>query len=93
MHIGILTLELYLPGITSLKNKRQIFESLKGRISNKFNVSIAEIDAQEKWQRGIVGVVNINNNTHHIEQVLREVIKFVEGNYHCQLIDHQIEFI
>ncbi len=93
MAIGILTLDLYLPGVRSLKHKRKILKSLKDRIGNRFNVSIAEMDAHEKWQRGILGVVNINNDQRYIESLLNTVVKFVENSYDCQVINHQVEFI
>jgi len=90
--IGILKIDLYFPGVKSLKNKRQILKSLKDRIGNKFNVSVAEMDAHDKWQRGILGVVTINISKGHIEGLLNSVIQFIEANHYCQILDHQIEF-
>jgi uncharacterized protein YlxP (DUF503 family) len=52
MIVGLLTLELYLFEAQSLKEKRIIIKSLKDRIKNKFNVSVAEVDANDLWQRG-----------------------------------------
>ena len=59
MVVGVCTLDLHLPGVDSLKGKRQILLSLKERIQRKFNVSIAEVDGQDLWQRAVLGVVSV----------------------------------
>ena len=51
MVVGILSLELYIPGASSLKEKRYVLKSIKTKVSNKFKVSIAEVDHNDKWQK------------------------------------------
>jgi uncharacterized protein YlxP (DUF503 family) len=84
MIIGVLTLELHLPESNSLKSKRIIIKSLKDRIKNKFNVSIAEIDGNDLWQRCVLGaacvaklVVSIKTKSYQLKplpNILRECI-------------------
>lgn len=57
----------------SLKDKRHFVKSLKDRLRSKFNVSVAEIDYQDLWQRGLVAVVTVSPDKAHAEQVLQNV--------------------
>jgi uncharacterized protein YlxP (DUF503 family) len=68
MVIGVCTIELHIPDQGSLKGKRQVLLSLKDRVRQKFNVSIAELDAQELWQRTVLGVACIGNEKRHINR-------------------------
>ena len=71
--IGVITLELRLDGSHSLKDKRHFVKSLKDRLRSKFNVSVAEIDYQELWQRGLVAVVTVSPDQAHAERILQSV--------------------
>jgi len=71
--IGVLTLELRLDESHSLKDKRQVVKSLKDRLHQKFNVSVAEIDFQELWQRALLAAVTVSSEQHHAEEVLNAV--------------------
>jgi uncharacterized protein len=73
--VGVITLELRLDESHSLKDKRHFVKSLKDRLRSKFNVSVAEIDYQDLWQRGLVAVVTVSNDQAHAEQVLQSVEK------------------
>lgn len=79
MVIGVLQLVLYLPENHSLKGKRAVLRSIKKRVSNKFNVSIAECDDLESWQRISLGVAQVGNDKDHVDRCLREVSTFVES--------------
>jgi hypothetical protein len=71
--IGVLTLELRLEESHSLKEKRHVVESLKARLRHKFNVSVAEIDYQDLWQRSAVAAVTVSSDHVHAEKVLQSV--------------------
>jgi uncharacterized protein YlxP (DUF503 family) len=71
--IGVITLELRLDESHSLKDKRHFVKSLKDRLRTRFNVSVAEIDYQDLWQRGLVAVVTVSSDQTHAEQVLQSV--------------------
>jgi uncharacterized protein YlxP (DUF503 family) len=75
MPIGCLTLEIYLPESRSLKDKRQVLRSLKDRLRHRFNVSVAELDGQDSWQRAVVGVVAIAADAPYLEGALRAVLE------------------
>lgn len=93
MRVGICTIELYIPDANSLKAKRQVLKSLKDKIRAKFNVSIAEVDENELWQKAVLGVSSIGNGNSHINAMLDKVIDFIEGIPAVQLVDYKIEII
>jgi len=71
--VGVITFELRLDESHSLKEKRHYVKSLKDRLRNRFNVSVAEIDYQDLWQRGLVAVVTVSPDQPHAELVLQSV--------------------
>ncbi len=73
MPIGLLTLEIRLPYAHSLKEKRLVLRKIKDRLRARFNVSVAELDHQEVWQRSVVGVVSISSDQQNLESVLEAV--------------------
>ena len=93
MRVGICTIELHIPDANSLKAKRQVLKSLKDKIRAKFNVSIAEVDENELWQKAILGVSSIGNGTGHINAMLDKVIDFIEGIPVVEIVDYKIEII
>ncbi len=79
MVVGVLRLALYLPENRSLKGKRSVVRSIKARVSNKFNVSIAECGDLDSWQRIEIGVAQVGNDRNHVDRCLREVSAFIAG--------------
>jgi uncharacterized protein len=71
--IGILTIEIHIEHSHSLKEKRHVVKSLKDRLRERFNVSVAEIDHLDSWQDSVVAAVNVSNDRVHAEQVLQAV--------------------
>jgi uncharacterized protein YlxP (DUF503 family) len=79
MVVGVLRLVLYLPENHSLKGKRAVLRSIKQRVTNKFNVSIAECDDNDSWQRVTFGIAQVGNERDHVDRSLRQVSEFVAG--------------
>lgn len=92
MNIGLLTLEIHIPDAHSLKEKRMVIRSLKDRL-RKHNISIAEFDHQELWQRSTIGVVAIASAAGLLEQTLRTVLAEAEDILERNLVQHQIEYL
>ncbi len=80
MIVGVMKAQLHLQGITSLKEKRSIVKSLLGRLKSRFNISIAEVDHQDKKTSAIVGIALISNDTRFINQQLDSIIDFMRGD-------------
>jgi hypothetical protein len=75
MPIGTLTLELRIEHAQSLKDKRQVVRSLKDKLRHQFNVSVAELEETDLWQRATVGVVSISSSRDYLAQVMQSVEK------------------
>ena len=94
MVLGICSIELYLADNHSLKGKRQIVNSLKGKLQHRFNVSVAEIDHLDAWQRATIGVAMISTDQAHVNRELSKMINFIEAsNFAPYLLDYAIEFL
>lgn len=68
MHVLLIKLSLQIPDAHSLKDKRRQIKSLKDKLRNRFNASIAEIDALDNWQQAVVGVCLISNDRSYLNK-------------------------
>jgi len=91
MIVGILTVELHLHGLTSLKQKRSIVKSLLGRMRNKFNVSAAEVYRQDNKQLAVIGISIVSNETRYINQQFDKMINFMkrDGRFYLGTIERE----
>jgi hypothetical protein len=92
MVIGLCTLEFHLPACRSLKEKRKFLNSLRGRISSRFNVAVSEVDYHDLWQRSLVGVVSVSVAREPLDRVFQKVLREAERQDAAQLIAVHIEF-
>ena len=93
MHIGTLIITVYLHDTESLKDKRQIIKSLIETTRQKFNVSIAEVDALDKWRQAIIGVACVANDSQHVNRVLDKVIDTLESNPRIDVGEIEMEIL
>lgn len=93
MVIGVLTLDLFMGEASSLKCKRRILKSLIDKMKSRFNVAVAEVDNQDKWQHSTVGVTCVTNDHSHAHQMLSAVIKFVESTGTVEIINIKTELL
>ncbi len=85
--------EFHLPFSHSLKEKRKPLKSLKERIKNKFNVSIAEIDAQDEWQRAVLGICILSSNAQQLERQVRQLENFIQDSSEMEIISIQQQWL
>ena len=93
MTIGLLTVQLFISNSGSLKQKRMVLKSLKDRLRKNFNVSVAELDAHDKWQRAVLGVVSIGPEGRHVNGVLDQVVNFIRRNGNVDISDYEIYWL
>ena len=93
MVIGLLTLEMHLPGARSLKEKRHVLRSLERRIRDRFNVSVAEVEHQDLWQRARLAVVAVNTDRVHLESTLQAVAGEAATAREAELVDQAMELL
>jgi hypothetical protein len=93
MIVGLLTLDLHIPEAHSLKEKRFVIKSLIDRIKNKFNVSAAEVDANDLWQRSVIGIAYVSNETVMINKVFEQIKNLVVSIHSVELINANMELL
>ena len=93
MIIDACTLKLIIYESNSLKDKRNIIKSIIGKIQSRFNVSIAEVDLNDSWQTSIIGFACVTNDTGHANQIISNVLKFIDGDSRIEIIDYNIEIL
>jgi len=91
--VGLITWELHLAACQSLKEKRHVLKSLKDRLHNRFNVSAAETDHHDLWQRAELSACVVSTDREHAEQVLREADRLVEGAAGARIVDTATSFL
>jgi len=93
MVIGLLQMELYLPSVHSLKNKRQILKSIITRTRNKFNVSISETGNNDIWQRASISACIVTNDSKYASRVIEKVVAEIEKTGLGEILDYRTELI
>jgi len=93
MLVGILQLQISVFDAMNLKDKRRVILSLKDRIHNTFNVSIAEVDLQDNIRSAVLGVAMVANERRFIESALSQVVEFVRKIPTLSLIDYHMETV
>ncbi|MBW1765851.1 MAG: DUF503 domain-containing protein [Deltaproteobacteria bacterium] len=93
MVVGALKIELHLHDNRSLKGKRKVVRSMVGKVRHKFNVSIAEVGSNDKWQKIELGVSAIGNDRRHIDASLNNVLAFLDSLYLAEIVDSSIEIL
>jgi uncharacterized protein len=92
MHIAVLTVELHIPGIRSLKEKRSRLKPLLAGLHRKFNISAAEIGANDQHEFAVIGCVVVSNDQRHAQQVLAHIPAWIEDRRpDMQIVDDHIE--
>ncbi len=93
MVVGVGVLELMVHNSSSLKAKRQVIKSILGRVRSKFDISIAEVGDQDKWQRSTIAFAVVSNDGGHAHTMLETIIDYVEGLYLAEVVDTRIEIV
>lgn len=94
MAVGLLTLELYLSGTFSLKEKRRRIVPLVRRIRTRFNVSVCESEAQDVLSRGVIRIACVGTNDSHVQSQLQTVLNHVlDWRLDVEVVDSHIELI
>ena len=94
MALGVLTLQIEIPGCQSLKEKRSRLKPLLTRLHREFNISVAEMDHLDTWNSAIIACALISNNAGQTQRALQNILTWVENNWpDVTVIDDQIEIV
>ena len=92
MLVGLLTVEIFISESNSLKSKRYVVNSLKDRLRNKFNVSVAE-DANNLWQRTTIAIACVSNRKSHLQETMQKIKDMIFQEAEFEVIDHVLEIL
>jgi uncharacterized protein len=90
MLVALSSLDLRIPGVTSLKEKRRVVKSLTQGLRGRFNVAVAEVDHQDQWQRATLAVSAVSAEGFLLRKVMHEVERFVARQPLVEIIDHRV---
>ena len=93
IHVALCVVRIHLPGVSSLKEKRQVLRALKDRLRGHFNVSVAEVEHQDLWQRCTLGSVGIASGRTPLEQTFAAIEAEVERRVPGEVLDCDVEFL
>jgi uncharacterized protein YlxP (DUF503 family) len=93
MLIGLLQLELRIAGSHSLKDKRQVIQSLIEQVRRRFNVSVAEVGHQDAWQAAILGIACVSNERRFLDEAMSKAERFFESDPRIEIVNSQVEII
>ena len=93
MIVGVLRVSLLLRESHSLKDKRRVLRSIKDRVRNRLNVSIAEGDSQDLHQRADLGAVTVSGSRTRAGQVLTDVLKIIDRAPMAERFDTDVEYL
>ena len=93
MVVGLCTVELFVPGSQSLKDKRQVINGLKDRLRGKFNLSVAEVEGQDLWQKAVLGMACVSNENKHVNQVLDQALNLIKSMPAVEVVRTQLELL
>jgi uncharacterized protein YlxP (DUF503 family) len=91
MIVGSLRIRLLVRESRSLKDKRQVVRSIKDRLRNQFNVSVAEVDAQDHRQLAELGVAMVGNEARLVRMTLDEIVRALRSHPVAEFLDHEVE--
>ena len=86
-------MELHLPDVGSLKDKRHVLKGLKERVRARFEVSVAEVDHQDLWQRATLALAYVSADARHANEVVSKAMDFIEDNVEGDVLDTSLEIL
>ena len=91
--VGLCTVELFIAGSQSLKDKRQVLLSLKDRLREKFNLSVAEVDGQDLWQKAVLGLACVANEGRYVTQVCDQALNMIRSVPAVEIVRSRVELL
>jgi uncharacterized protein len=91
MVIGLLSGDLFFPENHSLKDKRMLLRKITERLKRELNVSVAEVEHQDLWQRSRIAVACVNTSSREANATLNEALKLIDQFHEAELVDHTFE--
>ncbi len=91
MVVGVLTVDLHFPENGSLKGKRMVLRRILDRVRQRFNVSAAEVEHQDLWQRSRLAIACVNTSGREADSTLAHVLNHISGDPEAVVVGSDIE--
>ncbi len=91
--VAVGTVEIHLPDVGSLKGKRHALKGLKEKLRHRFEISVAEVDHQDSWQRATLALACVSADSRHANEVISKALDFIEDNVEGYVVDVQLEIL
>lgn len=91
--VGLCTVELFIPESQSLKDKRQVLVSLKDRLREQFNLSVAEVDGQDLWQKAVLALACVANERRYVNQVCDRALNLIRSIPAVEIVQSRVELL
>jgi uncharacterized protein YlxP (DUF503 family) len=85
--------ELHLPDVGSLKDKRHVLKGLKEKVRARFEVSVAEVDHQDTWQRATLAVAYVSGDARHANEVVSKAMDYIEDHVEGRVLETFVEIL
>jgi uncharacterized protein YlxP (DUF503 family) len=91
--VAVGTVELHLPDVGSLKGKRHALKGLKEKLRRRFELSVAEVDHQDLWQRATLALAYVSGDSRHANEVISKAVDFIEDNLDGYITNVEVEIL
>ena len=91
--VALGTVELHLPDVGSLKEKRHALKGLKERLRRRFEISVAEVDHHDSWQRATLALACVSGDSRHANEVISKAMDFLEDNVDGYVTNIEVEIL
>ena len=93
VRVALGLVELHLGEVDSLKGKRHVLRGLKEKVKHRFNVSVAEVDHEDLWQRATLAVACVSNDARLANEIVSKAVNFIESLSDGEVIDVRVEIL
>jgi len=91
LHVGTLRVRLLVREARTLKDKRQVLQSIKDRLRNQFNVSVAEVEHQDHRQLAVLGIAMVGPEVHGLKVALGQIVEALRVHPIAEFLEHELE--
>ena len=93
MHVAVVQCELHIPTSRSLKEKRAVLRPIVEGLRHRFQISVAEVDYQDKWQRALIGMAVVSDSYSHAADVVDNVERWVWSKPEIEVTRFETEWV
>lgn len=93
MVVGLMKLDLLIPGCNSLKEKRRVIKSLINKVKNQFNAAVNEVDHHDLWQRATIGIACISQSSFQAKRTLHTIERFIEQMHSVSILKTNVSIM